>query len=168
MSLIMTFGSAMPIIKVGRMAGQFAKPRSEPTETKDGVELPSYRGDIINSESFTADARKVRKGGAKRRLARTERCCSYDGNIPYDSLVYDMRPFNTAMIKRQRVKRLLIIIVRNNNSLRYLYSPLPTSPLLTTLSLRSSTERSPEHGPRLPPVHPNPEYFACFLHRRLR
>ena len=58
MSLIMTFGSAMPIIKVGRMAGQFAKPRSDSTETKDGVTLPSYRGDIINSEEFNADARK--------------------------------------------------------------------------------------------------------------
>ncbi|GMI23019.1 hypothetical protein TeGR_g10669 [Tetraparma gracilis] len=60
MSLIMTFGGAMPVIKVGRMAGQFAKPRSESTETKDGVTLPSYRGDIINSESFTAEARMNR------------------------------------------------------------------------------------------------------------
>ncbi|CAB9509287.1 deoxyheptonate aldolase 1, chloroplastic [Seminavis robusta] len=58
MSLVLTFGAAMPIIKVGRMAGQFAKPRSEPDEVKDGVTLPSYRGDIINREDFTDEARR--------------------------------------------------------------------------------------------------------------
>uniref|UniRef100_A0A7S4JFB4 Phospho-2-dehydro-3-deoxyheptonate aldolase n=1 Tax=Odontella aurita TaxID=265563 RepID=A0A7S4JFB4_9STRA len=58
MSLVLTFGSAMPVIKVGRMAGQFAKPRSEPDEVRDGVALPSYRGDIINSEEFSAEARR--------------------------------------------------------------------------------------------------------------
>lgn len=57
MSLVMTFGGAMPIIKVGRMAGQFAKPRSEPDETIDGVTLPSYRGDIINGDAFTEESR---------------------------------------------------------------------------------------------------------------
>ncbi|KAG7357108.1 3-deoxy-7-phosphoheptulonate synthase [Nitzschia inconspicua] len=58
MALVLTFGSAMPVIKVGRMAGQFAKPRSEPDEERDGVTLPSYRGDIINSEEFTEEARR--------------------------------------------------------------------------------------------------------------
>jgi len=58
MALVLTFGSAMPIIKVGRMAGQFAKPRSEPDETRDDVTLPSYRGDIINTEDFTPEARR--------------------------------------------------------------------------------------------------------------
>jgi 3-deoxy-7-phosphoheptulonate synthase len=58
MALVLTFGSAMPIIKVGRMAGQFAKPRSEADELRDGVTLPSYRGDIINTEEFTAEARR--------------------------------------------------------------------------------------------------------------
>jgi 3-deoxy-7-phosphoheptulonate synthase len=58
MALILTFGSAMPVIKVGRMAGQFAKPRSDPDEVINGVALPSYRGDIINSEEFTAEARR--------------------------------------------------------------------------------------------------------------
>jgi len=57
MALVMTYGGAMPVIKVGRMAGQFAKPRSEPDEVKDGVALPSYRGDIINGEEFTKAAR---------------------------------------------------------------------------------------------------------------
>lgn len=57
MAVVLTFGAAMPVVKVGRMAGQFAKPRSENMETVDGVELPSYRGDIINGPEFTAEAR---------------------------------------------------------------------------------------------------------------
>lgn len=57
MALVMTYGGAMPVIKVGRMAGQFAKPRSEPDEVINGVALPSYRGDIINGEEFTKESR---------------------------------------------------------------------------------------------------------------
>jgi 3-deoxy-7-phosphoheptulonate synthase len=57
MSVVLTFGAARPIVKVGRLAGQFAKPRSADTETIDGVELPSYRGDIINGIDFTEDKR---------------------------------------------------------------------------------------------------------------
>lgn len=57
MAMVLTYGAKVPVVKVGRMAGQFAKPRSAPTEVVDGVELPSYRGDIINELAFTADAR---------------------------------------------------------------------------------------------------------------
>lgn len=57
MAVVLTFAGGSPVVKVGRIAGQFAKPRSKPTETKDGVELPSYRGDIINGSEFTEDAR---------------------------------------------------------------------------------------------------------------
>ena len=57
MAMVLTFGAKVPVVKVGRMAGQFAKPRSAPTEVVDGVELPSYRGDIINELAFTPDAR---------------------------------------------------------------------------------------------------------------
>mgnify|MGYP003951231763 CR=1 FL=1 len=57
MSVVLTYGAGVPIVKVGRMAGQFAKPRSADTETIDGVELPSYRGDIINDIAFTPEAR---------------------------------------------------------------------------------------------------------------
>lgn len=57
MAVALTFGAAMPVIKVGRIAGQFAKPRSAPTETKDGVTLPSYRGDNINGMEFSSDVR---------------------------------------------------------------------------------------------------------------
>ncbi len=57
MAMVLTYGAKVPVVKVGRMAGQFAKPRSAPTETVDGVELPSYRGDIINELDFTETAR---------------------------------------------------------------------------------------------------------------
>ena len=57
MAMVLTFGAKVPVVKVGRMAGQFAKPRSAPTETVDGVELPSYRGDIINELAFTPESR---------------------------------------------------------------------------------------------------------------
>ncbi|HLO76962.1 MAG TPA: 3-deoxy-7-phosphoheptulonate synthase class II, partial [Magnetospirillum sp.] len=57
MAVVLTYGAAMPVVKVGRMAGQFAKPRSADTEVIDGVELPSYRGDIINGSDFTPEAR---------------------------------------------------------------------------------------------------------------
>lgn len=57
MAMVLTYGAKVPVVKVGRMAGQFAKPRSAPTEVIDGVELPSYRGDIINELAFTPESR---------------------------------------------------------------------------------------------------------------
>jgi 3-deoxy-7-phosphoheptulonate synthase len=57
MSVALTFGAAMPVLKIGRIAGQFAKPRSAPTETVGAVTLPSYRGDNINGMEFTQKAR---------------------------------------------------------------------------------------------------------------
>jgi 3-deoxy-7-phosphoheptulonate synthase len=57
MAVVMTFAAAMPVVKIGRIAGQFAKPRTSPTEQRNGIELPSYRGDIINANEFTAAAR---------------------------------------------------------------------------------------------------------------
>ncbi|MGJ8605206.1 MAG: class II 3-deoxy-7-phosphoheptulonate synthase [Marivita sp.] len=57
MAMVLTFGAKVPVVKVGRMAGQFAKPRSAPTEVIGGVELPSYRGDIINELAFTPEGR---------------------------------------------------------------------------------------------------------------
>jgi 3-deoxy-7-phosphoheptulonate synthase len=57
MAVVLTYAAAVPVVKVGRIAGQFAKPRSSPTEKKNGQELPSYRGDIINGPEFTAAAR---------------------------------------------------------------------------------------------------------------
>jgi 3-deoxy-7-phosphoheptulonate synthase len=58
MAVVLTFAAASPVVKVGRIAGQFAKPRSAPTEKKDGKELPSYRGDIVNGNDFTEESRR--------------------------------------------------------------------------------------------------------------
>src|ERR1700735_3322813 len=57
MSLVLLHGLKKPILRVGRMAGQYAKPRSADSETRDGVTLPSYRGDLVNRPEFTAEAR---------------------------------------------------------------------------------------------------------------
>ncbi len=60
MSLVLVYGMQKPVIRVGRIAGQYAKPRSAATETRDGVTLPSYRGDCVNRSPFTAEDRKAR------------------------------------------------------------------------------------------------------------
>jgi 3-deoxy-7-phosphoheptulonate synthase len=56
MAVVLTYAGGSPVVKVGRIAGQFAKPRSSPMETKGEVELPSYRGDIINGPSSPPSA----------------------------------------------------------------------------------------------------------------
>ena len=57
MAAVLTYGAGMPVVKIGRMAGQYAKPRSKDTETREGVELPAYRGDMVNDFDFTTEAR---------------------------------------------------------------------------------------------------------------
>jgi 3-deoxy-7-phosphoheptulonate synthase len=57
MAVVLTYGASVPIVKIGRMAGQFGKPRSKPTEVRGGIELPAYRGDAVNGLEFTARAR---------------------------------------------------------------------------------------------------------------
>ncbi|MCY4152424.1 MAG: 3-deoxy-7-phosphoheptulonate synthase class II [Aestuariivita sp.] len=57
MAMVLTYGAKVPVVKLGRLAGQFAKPRSEPIEKREGLSLPSYRGDIINDLRFTPAAR---------------------------------------------------------------------------------------------------------------
>ena len=58
MSLVLIHGMQMPVIRIGRFAGQYAKPRSDDLESRDGLELPSYRGDLVNAPEFTAEARR--------------------------------------------------------------------------------------------------------------
>jgi len=57
MAVVLTYGASLPVVKVGRMAGQYSKPRTTPTEIRDGVELPAYRGDAVNDYAFDAAAR---------------------------------------------------------------------------------------------------------------
>ncbi len=58
MAVVLTYAASVPVVKVGRIAGQYAKPRSSDTETRDGVTLPAYRGDAVNGFDFTPDARR--------------------------------------------------------------------------------------------------------------
>jgi 3-deoxy-7-phosphoheptulonate synthase len=58
MAAVLTYGASVPVVKVGRMAGQYAKPRSSSTETRNGVTLPAFRGDMVNDIEFTAQARR--------------------------------------------------------------------------------------------------------------
>ena len=67
MSVVLTYGASCNVVKLGRIAGQFAKPRSTNTETRDGIELPSYRGDAVNDINFNEESRKQNP----KRLLRT-------------------------------------------------------------------------------------------------
>src|SRR3712207_3409646 len=58
MAVVLTYAAQVPIVKVGRMAGQYAKPRSSGTETRDGVTLPAYRGDAVNGFAFSPESRE--------------------------------------------------------------------------------------------------------------
>ncbi len=68
MAVVLTYGASMPIVKMGRMAGQFAKPRSSDTETRGDVTLPAYRGDIVNGFDFTEASRRADPAAAAQGL----------------------------------------------------------------------------------------------------
>ena len=77
MAVVLTYGASVPVVKIGRLAGQFAKPRSWPTETRNGVELPAYRGDAVNGLDFLAAARTPDPG----RLLRAYHCSAVTLNL---------------------------------------------------------------------------------------
>ena len=77
MALVLTYGASVPVVKIARMAGQFAKPRSRPTEVRDGVELPAYRGDAVNGFGFTRQDRTPDPG----RLLRAYNCSAATLNL---------------------------------------------------------------------------------------
>jgi 3-deoxy-7-phosphoheptulonate synthase len=77
MAVVLTYAASVPVVKVGRMAGQFGKPRSAVTEVRDGVELPAYRGDAVNGLDFTAAARTPDPG----RLLDAYHCSSVTLNM---------------------------------------------------------------------------------------
>ncbi len=77
MAVVLTYGARVPIVKIGRMAGQFAKPRSQPDEVRGGVRLPAYRGDAINGLEFTRPARNPDPG----RLIRAYHCSAATLNL---------------------------------------------------------------------------------------
>ena len=71
MAVVLTYAAQVPVVKVGRIAGQYAKPRSRDTETRDGVTLPAYRGDAVNGLAFTPEARRHDPQRLLGRLQRT-------------------------------------------------------------------------------------------------
>lgn len=77
MAVVLTYAGSIPVVKIGRMAGQYAKPRSKPTETRDGVELPAYRGDAVNGFAFTPEARR----NDPRRLLQAYHCSAVTLNL---------------------------------------------------------------------------------------
>jgi 3-deoxy-7-phosphoheptulonate synthase len=77
MAVVLTYGASVPIVKIGRMAGQFAKPRSKPTEIRNGVELPAYRGDAVNGLDFAAGVRTPDPS----RLLRAYHCSAVTLNL---------------------------------------------------------------------------------------
>ena len=77
MALVLTYAASVPVVKIGRMAGQFAKPRSRPTESRGGVELPAYRGEAVNGFDFTPEARRPDPG----RMLRAYHCAAVTLNL---------------------------------------------------------------------------------------
>jgi 3-deoxy-7-phosphoheptulonate synthase len=77
MAVVLTYAGSVPVVKIGRMAGQFAKPRSRPTEVRDGIELPAYRGDAVNGVDFTPEARRC----DPRRLLQAYHCSAVTLNL---------------------------------------------------------------------------------------
>jgi len=77
MAVVLTYGASVPVVKIGRMAGQFAKPRSRATEVRDRIELPAYRGDAVNGLDFSAAARQPDPG----RLLRAYHCSAVTLNL---------------------------------------------------------------------------------------
>jgi 3-deoxy-7-phosphoheptulonate synthase len=77
MAVVLTYAASVPVVKVGRMAGQFAKPRSAATEVREGVELPAYRGDAVNGLEFTSEARTLDPG----RLLEAYHCSAVTLNL---------------------------------------------------------------------------------------
>jgi 3-deoxy-7-phosphoheptulonate synthase len=77
MAVVLTYGASVPVVKIGRLAGQYAKPRSRPTEIRNGIELPAYRGDAVNGFEFTAAARTPDAD----RLLRAYHCAAVTLNL---------------------------------------------------------------------------------------
>jgi 3-deoxy-7-phosphoheptulonate synthase len=77
MAVVLTYAASVPVVKIGRLAGQFAKPRSRPTEARDGIELPAYRGEAVNGFEFTPEARRPDAA----RMLRAYHCAAVTLNL---------------------------------------------------------------------------------------
>ena len=124
MAVVLTYAGGSPVVKVGRVAGQFAKPRSASTETIDGVELPSYRGDIINGPEFDAEIRRpdpARQEMAYRQSAATLnllRAFAQGGYANLDHVHQWMLGFIADSPQRERYEQLADRISETLNFMR--------------------------------------------------
>ena len=124
MAVVLTFAATSPVVKVGRIAGQFAKPRSSPNEKQAGVELPSYRGDIINGPEFDADVRRpdpARQEMAYRQSAATLnllRAFAQGGYANLDHVHQWMLGFINDSPQRERYEQLADRISETLNFMR--------------------------------------------------
>ena len=73
MAVVLTYAASVPVVKLGRLAGQYAKPRSSDLETRDGVTLPAYRGDAVNGFEFTPSPAPTTRSGSWRSTTRPRR-----------------------------------------------------------------------------------------------
>lgn len=118
MAVILTYGAKMPVVKVGRMAGQYFKPRSSTTEVINGIELPSYRGDAINDVAFTPEARQpdpqrlVRAYRASNATLNLIRSFSQDGSADLRMVHAWNRDFVSGFSAGQRYEQTAIDIDR--------------------------------------------------------
>ena len=124
MAVVLTFAATSPVVKVGRIAGQFAKPRSSPTERQGDVELPSYRGDIVNDIAFTEEARTpdpARQEMAYRQSAATLnllRAFASGGYANLDHVHQWMLGFVADSPQRERYEALADQIAQTMNFMR--------------------------------------------------
>jgi 3-deoxy-7-phosphoheptulonate synthase len=124
MAVVLTFAATSPVVKVGRIAGQFAKPRSAPTEKKNGMELPSYRGDVVNGPEFTQEARRpdpARQEMAYRQSAATLnllRAFAQGGYANLDHVHQWMLGFIAESPQRERYEALADRITETLNFMR--------------------------------------------------
>ena len=124
MAVVLTFAATSPVVKVGRIAGQFAKPRSSPTERQGDVELPSYRGDIVNDIAFTEEARTpdpARQEMAYRQSAATLnllRAFATGGYANLDHVHQWMLGFVADSPQRERYEALADQIAQTMNFMR--------------------------------------------------
>lgn len=93
--------SGLPIVRIGRMAGQFAKPRSAALEVQGGIALPAYRGDIVNGIAFDADARRPNPERMFRAYAQAAATLAYVGRSAFTSHEALLLPFEQALVRRE-------------------------------------------------------------------
>ncbi|MCX8997525.1 3-deoxy-7-phosphoheptulonate synthase class II [Rhizobiaceae bacterium BDR2-2] len=146
MAVVLTFGAQQPVVKVGRIAGQFAKPRSSPNETQNGVSLPSYRGDIVNGIEFTEEARipaPERQAMAYRQSAATLnllRAFAMGGYANLENVHQWMLGFVKDSPQAERYRKLAVRITETMDFMRAIGISSETNPNLRETDFFTSHE----------------------------